>query len=330
MSAAKNTRFTKEWKIGLVSAVIVALFVWVSFFLAGRNILSKETTLYAVVDNAGGVNISGPVVINGKKVGRVSEIEFVSETDHRIRVGMSISKKYKIPEGSQASLESLGLMVGSGVVIRLGNGPGFLKEGDYMEGVEVPDLIAQLEPMEARISSILTSLDSILQRFNRIVDDNSVKDFQSSIVSFHASMRHVESLTAGADGLVRENSARLNRVIANLQELSQTLVDNKAGISNVIANFSAISDTLAKAQVASMLASLKESLYQAEMLFTGINRGDGSIGQLLTNDSLYRNLEKSSRQLDLLLQDLRVNPERYVHISVFGKKEKKSQKPPLE
>ncbi|MDE5575021.1 MAG: MlaD family protein, partial [Bacteroidales bacterium] len=88
MSKGKNTRFTKEWKIGLVSVAIIALFVWVCFFLAGRNILSSENTYYAVFDNSGGINISSPVVVNGKKVGRVSTIEFVSDTSHRIKMGI--------------------------------------------------------------------------------------------------------------------------------------------------------------------------------------------------------------------------------------------------
>lgn len=113
----------------------------------------------------------------------------------------------------------------------------------------------------------------------------------------------------------------------NLQDISSMLVDNKDELQRVITNFSAISDTLAQAQIAQTMESLRQTVGQTEELFTRINRGEGSVGQLLNNDTLYQNLEASSRQLELLLQDLRINPERYVHISVFGRKEKKKDKP---
>ena len=314
-----NTRkmvFSKEWKIGLVSVVIILLFVWVGFFLAGRNLLSKENTFYAVFENTGGINVSGPVVINGKKVGRISRIEFVSATDHRIKVELAVQKKYPLNEGTVASVESFGLMTGSGIVLYLGDSPEMMKSGSFMQARSEPDLMDRLAPLEKKISSILSSVDSILSG----IDPASVS----------GSMKNIEAVSGRIDRLIEGNSRRVDAIMANMEELSRALQENKEGLSRMIGNFSAVSDTIAQAGIGALMRDLASTLGRTQALLSGLNAGQGSMGKLLVEDSLYRNLEKSSRQLNLLLQDLRVNPERYVHISVFGRKEKKSEKPPLE
>lgn len=327
MAEQKRVRFSKEWKVGLVSAIIVALFIWVGFFLAGRNVFSKETGYYTVIGDASGINVSGPVLINGKKVGRIDEIDFVSPTDSRIKVKICLLKKYRIPQGTVASIESLGLVAGSGVVLRLGTGQDFIPAGTEIPSRVEPGLLEQLSPYQERLGSILSSLDSVLGRLNQVMDDSQVKDIETTLASFHSSMRNIESITAQANRLLEDNSGHVGTVMQNLQDISSMLVDNKDELQRVITNFSAISDTLAQAQIAQTMESLRQTVGQTEELFTRINRGEGSVGQLLNNDTLYRNLEASSRQLELLLQDLRINPERYVHISVFGRKEKKKDKP---
>lgn len=327
MSDKKGIRFSKEWKIGLVSAAVIALFVWVCFFLAGRNLLSSENTYYVVFDNSGGINISSPVVVNGKKVGRVSGIEFVSDTDHRIKMSIEIKKKYTINKGTVASLESLGLMSGSGIVLHLGDSPEMLASGEVMQGRQVPDLVAQLAPMESTIRSILNSMDSILAGFNSVLDERTVRGLGQSLDALHASLENVERITSNADALLAANKRKVNDMIANLEGLSKMLYDKREVVASAIDDFAALGDTLAHAAVGASLRSLKESLSQVETALGKVNGGKGSLGRLLNNDTLYMNLEKSSRQLNLLLQDLRVNPERYVHISVFGRKEKKKEKP---
>lgn len=269
---------TKEWKIGLVSIIIIALFVWVGFFLAGRNILTKENTFYAVFETAGGINISGPVVVNGKKVGRVSEIEFVSDTDHRIKVGIGVLKKYPINKGTVASIESLGLMSGSGVVLHLGNSPEMMKSGDYMQGQSVPDLMAQLAPLEQKLSSILRSVDSILSGIDP--------------AALSASVNNLESVTGRVDRILADNGPRINATMTHVESLSRTLHESEDEISAMIGNFSAISDTIAQAGIGNMVRSLSETLGQTQALLAGLNAGEGSAGKLLVEDSLYWNLEE--------------------------------------
>lgn len=327
MSSEKKTRFSKEWKIGLISAAIIAVFVWVCFFLAGRNLLTAEHSYYAIFENSGGISVSSPVVVNGKQIGRVSAVEFVSQTDHRIKITLGIKKRYRLNRGTVASLESMGLMSGSGIVLQLGDEVEYMQPGDQLEGKQVPDLMAQLAPMETTLSSILGSLDSILGKVNSVLDEKTVGDLGESLAALHATLKNTEGITSEANALLAQNRPRVNKMLANIESISNMLKDKESDLASAIANFSQISDSLASAEIGEAVRSLKASLQQTENLLGKVNAGEGSVGQLLNNDTLYDNLEQSSKQLKLLLQDLRINPERYVHVSVFGRKEKKKDKP---
>ncbi len=312
MSNTSNIKISKEWKVGLLSIVIVLLFVWVSFFLAGRNLLTRENTYYAVFENTGGLGISGPVAINGKRVGRISEIEFVSPTDHRIRVAMSIRKKYAVNKGSVASIESFGLMSGSGVVIYLSDDEAMLQHGDYMQGEQKPDLLASLSPMKDRLESILISIDSVMGNVNRIMGDRAVEDLSVTISSLKTSMENLSQLTDHANDMLAANKGKVRGIVDNLDKVSH--------------NMERVSDTLANAELGATVASLHQTVSSLQAMLEKVEAGEGNLGQLLHNDTLYQNLENSSRQLELLLQDFREHPDRYIHISVFGNKKNKEKK----
>lgn len=312
MSSTSNIKISKEWKVGIVSMVIVLLFVWVCFFLAGRNLLSSENTYYAVFENTGGINISSPVVVNGKKVGRVSSIEFVSDTDHRIKMGIGIKKQYKIPKGSVASLESMGLMSGSGVVLYLGNETETLPSGEWLEGQQKPDLLASLGPMKDRLESILLSMDSVMHNINRIIGDQAVEDLSLTISSLKTSMENLSQLTDHANGILADNKGKVGGIVDKLNKVARDMEK--------------VSDTLANAELGATIASLHQTIFSLQNVMDKVEAGEGNLGQLLHNDTLYQNLENSSRQLELLLQDFREHPDRYIHISVFGNKKNKEKK----
>lgn len=312
MSGTSNIKISKEWKVGIISIVIVLLFVWVGFFLAGRNLLTRENTYYAVFENTGGLDISAPVAINGKRVGRISEIEFVSPTDHRIRVGISVRKQYAVNKGSVASIESFGLMRGAGIVIYLSDEETLLEHGDMMQGEQKPDLLASLSPMKDRLESILISLDSVMGSVNKIMDNRAVEDLSVTISSLKTSMENLSQLTDHANDMLADNKDKVSGIVDNLDK--------------ALRNMERVSDTLANAELGTTFASLQQTLVSLQGVVARVDAGEGSVGQLLHNDTLYRNLENSSRQLEMLLQDFRENPGRYIHISVFGNKNKEKKK----
>ena len=312
MSNASNIKISKEWKVGIVSIVIVLLFVWVGFFLAGRNLFTSENTYYAVFENTGGVNIASPVMVNGKKVGRVSTLDFVSDTDYRIKMGIGIKKKYKIPKGSVASVESMGLMSGSGVVLYLGNETEMLPSGEWLEGQQKPDLLESLSPLKDRLESILISVDSVMGNINKIMGGQAVEDLSFTISSLKASMENLSQLTDHANEMLASNKGKVGGIVDNLTKVPR--------------NMEKVSDTLANAELGATIASLHQTLFSLQSVMNKVEAGEGNLGQLLHNDTLYQNLENSSRQLELLLQDFREHPDRYIHISVFGNNKKNKEK----
>ncbi|MEG1498544.1 MAG: MlaD family protein [Bacteroidales bacterium] len=314
--------WSKEVKIAIVSLFTIALFIWVAYFLKGNNVFSKECKYYAIYSKTGGVNVAGPVIINGMKVGRISKIEFVGEKDHRIKITLSILKKYSIYENSIASLETLGLLGGSGIVIYLSDSPQRMKPETYFKTKEVPGLMEQLGPLKEKAVEMLASLDSILKSVNMVLDHHTVENLSSSFASLSVSMQNIEGITTDAKDLLRGQKHNIGDFIRNVDDISANLKSNNKQISNVIQNFSDISDTLAQANLAGTILNLNTTLFQAKQIVEKINKGEGTAGKLIYNDSLYNNIKNASQQLNFLLEDLRLNPGRYIHISVFGKKEK--------
>ncbi|MDE5544849.1 MAG: MlaD family protein, partial [Bacteroidales bacterium] len=264
MSNASNIKISKEWKVGIISIVIVLLFVWVGFFLAGRNLLTSENTYYAVFENTGGVNIASPVMVNGKKVGRVSTLDFVSDTDYRIKMGIGVKKKYKIPKGSVASVESMGLMSGSGVVLYLGNETEILPSGEWLEGQQKPDLLASLSPMKDRLESILVSMDSVMGNINKIMGNQAVEDLSFTISSLKTSMENLSQLTDHANDILAANKGKVRGIVDNLNK--------------VAGNMEKVSDTLANAELGSTIASLQQTLFSLQHMMNKVEAGEGNLG----------------------------------------------------
>lgn len=321
-SKSRSKLLSKQCLIGLVGVATIAMFIWFAFFLKGKNLFSSENTFYAVYTTTHGINVSDPVILNGMKIGRVGNIDFISENDRRIKLTIQILKKHKVPENSVAALESLGLMSGSGVVIHLGNSSTFKKHGSTFESIEVPGLMEQLDPMVANLSSMLAHADSILNNLHQVFGSNTVTLLGESFVSINSSLKNIDNISLDARNLLISKKSEISNIISNLNKLSLALAQNSGKIDNVITNFSNLSDTIANANIGKTLNSLTSSMQKLENVINGIDKGEGTAGKLLKDKGLYESLDSASMQLNLLLEDIRLNPGRYIHISVFGKKDK--------
>lgn len=316
-------KLTKEAKIGILSIITLFLFIWVASFLKGRNLLTSEKQFYALYDNSGSIAVSAPVLLNGVKIGRVSKVDFVSPTDPTIKLTLNIKKKIFIPENSIASLETSGLLGGKNIVLYLGDSKVNKKAKTYFTSQEMPDLIEQLDPLKRKANSLLSSIDSVLSGLNAVLNDKSIANLSSSFESLKISMENIEILTRDAKDLVHKDKDNISDIIHNINSISNNLKNNNEAITKIISNFSSISDSIAKANVSNTIYKLNTTLDNTNKVVGKINSGQGSLGMLIQNDSLYNELSSSAKQLNLLLEDLRLNPGRYVKISVFGKKDKK-------
>ena len=323
-------KISREVKIAVVFVVTLGLFIWGFNFLAGKNVFSKQRTLYAVYDQINGLNDANPIVVNGFKIGQVKSIGFHPDGSGRILVEFLVTNNdIAIPKNSIARLYASDIMGSRAIEIKLGNGKAFVEDGDTLKtelGATLGEEVSiQMLPIKQKFENVMLSLDSVLVIIQGIFNENTRQNLMSSFESIKLAISNLEHTTFTIDTLMSTQKYRLASIIGNVESISYNIKMNNDKITNIITNFSKISDTLAKAQIANTINQANMAISEFNGIIEKINRGEGSMGMLVNNDSLYVNLEKASNQLNDLVEDLKLNPQRYVHFSIFGRS-KKDQK----
>jgi len=310
-----------EIKAGIVVLVTVAAFFWGFYFLKGKDIFKSEDIYYAIYDRVDGLTESNPVLINGLKVGLVREVRFVGDLDRRIFVSFAFPKGSLIPDSSTAEIFSLDLMGSKAIRIVLSNAKSYYSPGDTLIS-EIEQNIqeqvnAQILPLKAKAEDLLSSIDSVMTVIQYIFDENTRDNLSKTFTSIKRTIQNLEHTTITLDTLLQNEKTKLSRIFSNIESISLNLRNNNEQLSVILTNFSQISDSLAQSQILSTINNANSALANANSIIEKINRGEGSIGMLINNDSLYNHLESASRNLDLLLEDIRENPKRYMHFSIF-------------
>ncbi|MFH0843083.1 MAG: MlaD family protein [Bacteroidota bacterium] len=310
-------KISHEVKVGAVALLTIIVFIWVYNFLKGKDIFKSTAYYYSVFDQIGGLSESSPVEINGYKVGVVQSIDLLDESRGKLLVTFSVSKDFRLPVNSMAEIVPVSIIAGMKVQFLLGEGPGFYKYNDTIPGKLTASILTTLEsefgPIKQRISNLLDVIDSVIVS----VDDVMNPEFRANL---NETAANLSSTTGTIDDILGAEEKELKAALENISKFSRMLSDNSPKLDKTISNLESITDTLAAADLYDSVKNLRESLENTSLLLENLNHGKGSAGQLLTDDSLYINLSSSLESLNVLLQDLKENPKRYVHFSVFGKK----------
>jgi phospholipid/cholesterol/gamma-HCH transport system substrate-binding protein len=295
--------------------------VWGFNFLKSKNLFYKEKVLYAVYQNVDGLEPSGPVFINGVKVGQVSRVYFDPSLNGNIIVKMLFSEPFPIPSNSTARIFSKDLMGSKAVEIQLGTGPEIAETGDtLMTSVEtsLKDAVnQQILPLKLKAEDLLSSLDTMVVAIQGVFNKDIRDDLTASIKSIRSTMSNLENTTQNLDTFVTLQSGRLSSIIYNIDMITKNLNNNSGEINRIIDNLAMVSDTLARADIAGVFRNVDNAVSNLADVVEKIDKGDGSLSLLIRDDRLYKELEKSATELNLLLEDIRVNPKRYVRVSVF-------------
>ena len=310
-------KISNEVKVGATALVTILVFIWLYSFLKGKDLFSNTNHYYAVYDQINGLAESSPVEINGYKVGVVQSIDFVNDGSGRLVVKMSVEKGFDLPEKTIAEVTTATLIAGMKVRLLFGSGPGIYNNDDTIPGRLAESIISKLEaeliPIKEKVTGMINVLDSVLRGINDIMSP----EFRKNIKGSMANLNHT---TKNIDEILGSKEAELKSMLSDLSKFSKMLSDNSSKLGSTINNLQTISDTLAAADLYSTVMNLKVTLEKTSQLMEGMNKGNGTAGQLFTNDSLYINMNNSIASLDLLLKDFKANPKRYVHFSLFGKK----------
>jgi len=307
--------------IGVTFVLAILIFVWGYNFLKGKDLFSKQMILYSRYQKIDGLVTANPVTINGKQVGSVNKIYFAPDHSGDLIVTFIIKDKFPIPKNSVARIVNATLLGAKSVDLKLGNSKEFVQSGDTLSGsVEVTlknEVNSALAPMKERAERILSNVDTLVKSLSGLFSKNGERNLKTSISDVAGTLHNLNITTAELKDMVKTNSVLVNRTLANLDSLSGALSSSRGNLQATIYNFKNISDSLSKANLTGTIRQTKASLDQINLLLANINKGKGTVGKLMVNDSLYRALNKSVMDLDKLLKDLRENPHRYLKFSVF-------------
>jgi phospholipid/cholesterol/gamma-HCH transport system substrate-binding protein len=319
-------KIRKEAKIGIVMLLAIAAVYVGMNFLKGVNIFSTSKTYYGVYERVNGLQASNPVVLNGYRIGQVKAITLENSRRGLLTVELTIDQDIDIPKDSKAILRSKDLLGSMQIEIRLGKSAVLAMEGDTLtpdiEGDLVDEVNAQIRPIKIKAEGLISSVDSVIKVIEAILNAQSQQDLIDSFKGINGAIRSLERTAFRVDTLVQEEQQKISAIFSNVQRLSEVLSANGNELDNIIKNFSQISDTLAQADIAQTIVTANAALNDVQKVIEKINSGEGSLGMLINNPDLYNKLEAAADNLDLLTEDLRVNPNRYVHFSVFGRKNK--------
>lgn len=325
-------QISKELKIGVVVTASIGFFIWGINFLKGRDLFSDKYELYAVYPKIDGLIEANPLLINGFKIGQINKISLIQDKkgQYGVLVKFLITEDVQIPKKSIAKAISSDLLGSKAVEIIYSKETEFVKSGDTLiaeteEGLKT-SVSKQLAPLQQKIEGLLSSVDSVMTVVQVVLNDKTRDNLHKSFESIKKAIQSLEQTAYKMDDLMASEKNKISSILTKFNSLAGMLEKNTGKIDHIIGNFSNLTDSLSKSELKSAISEADKTLSELNKLMTQINAGQGTFGKLIKNDSLYNNLNQSTEDLDKLLNDLRINPERYIHFSVFGRKDKNKPK----
>tara|TARA_Y100000287_G_scaffold165920_1_gene148190 strand:- start:3010 stop:3957 length:948 start_codon:yes stop_codon:yes gene_type:complete len=311
----KDLNLSKEIKAVLIILSGIFLFLLGYNFLNSTSLFKKENRLFALYENVEGLQVGTKVTVNGLSVGKVAKIDFLPGTN-KILVSFTIRNDVVFSKNSVAELYEAGLIGGKSIAIH----PVYdnyikFKSGDTLKSSVKPGLTdvvnQQIAPLQQKLEKVLSNADSLFSGVNNVLNTGGKNNLSTTLENLSSVVKNSDEFISRLNSISKNQNKNINRTIENLSMITESL--NK------------ISDSLSK-------SSLKQTIYNFEKLSSNFNQvlmeiqnGNGTINKLIYQDSLYQNLKNSSKAIEILLKDLKSNPKRYVHFSLFGKKEKPNE-----
>ncbi len=316
----------KEFTIGIVAVMTLLAAYWGFSFLKGNDIFSNEREFVLIYNKVAGLNVSNPVSINGLRVGKVSSVDFVAnDSNARLVVRVKISHDIAIPINTVAVIRSDFLGVNK-IDLELGKSNKLALTGDTLTtdiATTIQEEVSmQVAPLKAKAEDMMASIEAIMVSFKMVFNDETVSGLSETFKRIKATIIHLENSTKNLDHLIEGETSHIQNVLTNLDNITANLNSNNSKINNVINNFSNLSDSLVKLDIKSTFDKMDSAMISFNDITSKINNGEGTMGKLINDDTLYIELEAATKELHELLEDIKLHPKRYVQVSVFGGKNK--------
>ena len=305
-------KITREIKTAILVIASILLFIWGYSFLKGQNLFNNHKKLYVEYDNVEGLATSAAVTVNGKIIGKVNLISLNSNGKLLVEIQIN-DDGFPISKTSIAQIYEPGFIGGKQIaIIPDYKNKNLAISGDKLAADVKMGLMSsvgeKLVPTQQKIDKLVVDADGLVTNFNSVLDPQTKQNLKKSIEQLNQTLSQINKATQKVNTLLASNQQKINTSLANVEKAS--------------GNFAKISDDLEKAKLSQTVKSLEATLDNVNKIMTNLESGKGSMGKLLKDDAMYNNLTKTSKELELLLQDVRLHPTRYVNVSLFGKKEK--------
>lgn len=316
-------KITNETKVGAITIISVAVLILGFNFLKGKKLWSKDTMITGKYGNVQGLQNSNPVIINGLQVGTVYKI--TTEKDMReILVDLNITKDINIPKNSIAIIKANPIGTTS-VEIKLGDAVENLKNKDIIltetSGGMFEDVLKKVDPVLYEVRKAVSSIDTLLGNFNTILDPRAKGNIAQVLANLNQVTASMVSSTASLNGLLNTQTGALAKSLNNVSSITENFAKNNEKINSVMSNIDKTTSKFANLNFNKTLDTLDRAVNDLKNIIGKFDNNNGTLGKLLNDPTMYKNLASSGNKLNLLLDDIRVNPKRYISISVFGKKQ---------
>ena len=317
-------KFKREYSIALVVIGGIVLLIFGVNYLKGLDLLQKRDVYYAVYTDVSGVTDASPVLFHGYKVGQVIGTDLVPDGSGRIAVEFQLDEdRLKLPSDTRIEIYSSDLFTRA-IQINLGTSTTFAPQGDTLVGdvkLSLTESIsAQLDPLKQKAEGMVATIDSILGSLQGILHRNGRGNIDATFNSLRDVMDNLKNTTQRLDALLASESVTIKSTLGNLDKVSGTLAAHSKDLGRIFSNVDSLTASLANGELQKTITNLGTTSDQLRQMMQKMNEGQGTLGKLVKDDSLYHNLNDASRELAILLEDLHTNPNRY--LSIFGKKDK--------
>ncbi len=308
-------------KIGILVTLTLAVFVWGLHYLKGEKLLSPEDIYYIKYDKVDGLTKGADVVISGYKVGQVRKISFTPDHSGNLLVEIAIESRFELPKKTTAYLYSSDLMGTRAIQLKFGDKNTMHESGDTLtaqiEDALVEQVSAEMIPLKNKAEKLMLSFDSVLVAVQTVFNDQTRENLLNTFAGIKVTIAHLQRITYNLDHMVNSEKQKVSSILTNLHAISSNLKNNNEKLANAINNVSDVSDSLAQADITTTINNTNKALANLNQILEKINQGEGTIGMLVHNDTIYNNLENITFNLNRLIRDINENPKRYVNFSAI-------------
>lgn len=314
-------KVSKYTKLGILMVVSITILIWGLSYLKGNDVFEKSDDYHVIYNRIDGLSESNEVLLSGYKIGQVKNIQFLPDHSGKLLVTFSIDSSIKLPVNTVAQIVSSDLMGTRVIKINLGNGQEFYANNDTIPGDVESDLKEQVSmqvlPIKNKAEELLGTLDSAITVLTVIFNEDARKNLSESFENINQTIYNIEKTTADLQEIVSAEKENVGKIIANLDTISTVLNNSTQNFENTLSNLSTLSDTLARLPLSPLVKNILHTTEQINEILAQLEGTDNTAGLLLNDDKLYESMNLLSENINLLMTDIRVNPERYLNFSAL-------------